>query len=59
MILFTAAALSQDAADEHKLLKGIWPAAAAELSEDPLDEATPRTMKLVIEGTSMPSRIPS
>ena len=50
MILFTAAARSQDAADERKLLQGTWLPTAAELSEDQLDEATLKTMKLVIEG---------
>jgi uncharacterized protein (TIGR03067 family) len=50
MILFTAAARSQDAAGERKLLQGTWLPMAAELSEDPLDEATLKTMKLVIEG---------
>lgn len=49
MILFTAAAWSQDAADERKLLQGTWLPTAAELSENPLDEATLKTMKLVIE----------
>jgi uncharacterized protein (TIGR03067 family) len=50
MILFTAAARSQDAADERKLLQGVWLPTAAELSGDPLDEATLKTMKLVLEG---------
>ena len=49
MILFTAAARSQDAADERKLLQGTWVPVAAELSENPLDEATLKTMKLVVE----------
>ena len=50
VILFTAAARSQDAADERKLLQGTWLPTAAELSADPLDEATLKTLKLVIEG---------
>ena len=50
MILFSAAARSQDAADERKLLQGARPPTAAELSEDSLDEATLKTMKLVNEG---------
>ena len=50
MILFTAAAWSQDAADERKLLQGTWLPTAAELSENPFDEATLKTMKLVVEG---------
>ena len=45
MILFTAADRSQDAADERKLVLGTWLPTAAELSEDPLDEATLKTMK--------------
>ena len=49
MILFTAAARSQDA-DERKLLQGTWLATAAELSESTLDEATLKTIKLVLEG---------
>ena len=49
-ILFAAAAWSQDAADERKLLQGVWLPTAAELSENPFDEATLKTMKLVLEG---------
>jgi uncharacterized protein (TIGR03067 family) len=49
MILLTAAARSQDAAGERKLLQGTWLPVAAELSENPLDEATLKTMKLVVE----------
>ena len=49
-LLFTAAAWSQDAADERKLLQGAWLPTAAELSEKPFDEATLKTMKLVLEG---------
>jgi len=49
MILFTAAARSQDAADERKLLQGTWLPVAAELNENSLDEATLKTMKLVVE----------
>jgi uncharacterized protein (TIGR03067 family) len=49
-ILFAAAAWSQDAADERKLFQGTWLPTAAELSENPFDEATLKTMKLVIEG---------
>jgi uncharacterized protein (TIGR03067 family) len=49
-ILLTAAAWSQDAADERKLLQGAWLPTAAELSENPFDEATLKTMKLVLEG---------
>jgi uncharacterized protein (TIGR03067 family) len=48
-ILF-AAVWSQDAADERKLLEGTWLPTAAELSEKPFDEATLKSMKLVIEG---------
>ena len=50
MILFTAGAWSQDAAGERKLIQGTWLPTAAELSENPLDEATLKTMKLVVEG---------
>ena len=50
MILFTAAARSQDAADERKLLQGTWLPTAAELSENPFGEATLKIMKLVFEG---------
>ena len=49
-ILFVAAAWSQDAADERKSLQGTWLPTAAELSENPFDEATLKTMKLVVEG---------
>lgn len=49
-ILFAATAWSQEAADERKLLQGIWLPTAAELSEKPFDEATLKAMKLVIEG---------
>ena len=49
-ILFAAAAWSEDAADDHKLLQGTWLPTAAELNEKPFDEATLKTMKLVIEG---------
>src|ERR1700722_17674854 len=49
-ILFAAAAWSQDAADERKLLQGTWLPTAAELGENPFDEATLKAMKLVIEG---------
>ena len=50
MILFTEAAWSQDAAGESKLLQGAWLPTAAELGENPFDEATLKTMKLVFEG---------
>jgi uncharacterized protein (TIGR03067 family) len=50
MILFTAAARSQDAAGERKLLQGAWLPTAAEVSENPFDEATLKMMKLVLEG---------
>jgi len=50
MILFTAAARSQDAADERKLLQGTWLPTAAEASENPFGEATLKIMKLVVEG---------
>jgi uncharacterized protein (TIGR03067 family) len=48
--LLTAAAWSQDADDERKLLQGAWLPTAAELSENPFDEATLKAMKLVVEG---------
>ena len=51
MILFTAAARSQDAADERKLLQGTWLPTAAELSEDPLDEAT-QSMRIFLNTSS-------
>ena len=50
IILLTAAARRQDAADERKLLQGTWLPIAAELSENPFGEATLKIMKLVIEG---------
>ena len=50
MILFTAAVRSQDVADERKLLQGTWLPTAAELSENPFNEATLKIMKLVVEG---------
>ena len=50
MILFAGTARSQDAADERKLLQGVWLPTAAELSEKQLDEATLKSMKLVIDG---------
>ena len=49
-ILFTAAAWGRDADDERKLLRGTWLPSAAELGEKPFDEATLKTMKLVLEG---------
>ena len=49
-LLLAAAAWSQDAADERKLLQGTWLPTAAELSENPFDEATLKTIKLVLEG---------
>ncbi len=49
-LLFAAAAWSQDAADERKFLQGTWLPTAAELSENPFDEATLKTIKLVLEG---------
>jgi len=49
-ILFATAAWSQDAADERKLLQGTWLPTAAELNEKAFDEATLKTMKLVVEG---------
>jgi len=49
-ILFAAAACRQDAADERKFLQGTWLPTAAELSENPFDEATLKMMKLVVEG---------
>lgn len=49
-ILFAAAGWSQDAGDERKLLQGAWLPSAGELSENPFDEATLKSMKLVIEG---------
>jgi uncharacterized protein (TIGR03067 family) len=50
MILFTAAARGQDAADERKLLQGTWLPTAAEVGENPFGEATLKIMKLVVEG---------
>ena len=50
MILLTAAARGQDAADERKLLQGTWLPTAAEVSENPFGEATLKIMKLVVEG---------
>ena len=50
MILLTAAARGQDAADERKLLQGTWLPTAAEVSENPFGEATLNIMKLVVEG---------
>lgn len=50
MILFATAARSQDAATERKKLEGAWLPSAAELGENPFDEATLKSMKLVIEG---------
>jgi uncharacterized protein (TIGR03067 family) len=50
LIVLAAAAWSQDAADERKLLEGAWLPTAAELGENPVEEATLKTMKLVIEG---------
>jgi len=49
-ILFAAAAGGQDAADERKLLQGTWLPTAAELGEKSFDEATLKTIKLVVEG---------
>jgi uncharacterized protein (TIGR03067 family) len=49
-VLFTAAAWSQDGADDRKLLQGTWLPTAAELAENPFDEATLKAMKLVLEG---------
>jgi uncharacterized protein (TIGR03067 family) len=49
-ILFAAAAWSQDAANERKLLEGAWLPTAAEMSEKGWDETTLKSMKLVIEG---------
>ena len=49
-ILCAAAVWSQDAADERKLLRGTWLPTAAELGENPFDEATLKSMKLVLDG---------
>jgi uncharacterized protein (TIGR03067 family) len=49
-VLFAATAWSQDAAAERKLLQGAWLPTAAELGENPFDEATLKTIKLVVEG---------
>ena len=49
-ILFAAAAGGQDAADERKLLQGTWLPTAAELGANSFDEATLKTIKLVVEG---------
>jgi len=48
--LIAAVAWGQDAADERKLLQGTWLPTAAEVSEAPLNEATLKTIKLVLEG---------
>jgi uncharacterized protein (TIGR03067 family) len=50
LFLFAAAVWSQDADDERKKLEGMWLPSAAELAEQPWDEAILKTMKLVIEG---------
>jgi len=50
MILLTAGARGQNAADERKLLQGTWLPTAAEVSENPFGEATLKIMKLVVEG---------
>ncbi len=50
LILCAAAVWSQDAADDRKLLQGAWLPTAAELAENPFDEATLKSMKLVIDG---------
>ena len=50
ILIFTAAARGQDAADERKLLQGTWLPTAAEVSENPFGEATLKIMKLVVEG---------
>lgn len=49
-ILFTAAVWNQGTADDRKLLQGAWLPTAAELGEKPFDDATLKSMKLVIEG---------
>ena len=41
---------NSDGTDERKLLQGTWLPTAAELSENPFDETTLKTMKLVIDG---------
>ena len=48
--VLVAAAWSQDAASERKMLEGVWLPSAAELAENPFEEATLKSMKLVIEG---------
>lgn len=49
-LLLTAAAWGQGAAEERKLLQGVWLPTAAELGESAFDEATLKSMKLVIDG---------
>jgi uncharacterized protein (TIGR03067 family) len=49
-IVFAAAARSQDAAEERKALQGTWLPTAAELGEKAFNEATLKTMKLVLDG---------
>ena len=49
-IILATIAPAQDAAKESKMLEGTWLPSAAELGENPFDEATLKSMKLVIEG---------
>lgn len=49
-ILATATGWSRNAADEGKLLEGTWLPTAAELGEKPLDDATLKAIKLVVDG---------
>jgi uncharacterized protein (TIGR03067 family) len=50
MVLSAAVAWSEDAADEHKLLQGTWLPTVAELGGAAFDDATLKTIKLVLEG---------
>jgi uncharacterized protein (TIGR03067 family) len=50
LLLLTSTSFSQDAASELKKLEGTWIPSAAELAGLPFDEATRKTMKLVVEG---------
>jgi uncharacterized protein (TIGR03067 family) len=50
VFLFASAARGLDVADDSKSLEGTWLPTAAELGENAFDEATLKTMKLVVEG---------
>jgi uncharacterized protein (TIGR03067 family) len=48
--IFAVAGLCQDVPEEQKALDGTWLPTTAEMSGKPLDEATRKSMKLVLEG---------